>query len=147
MTTQMPSSAKTILPVERLLAPPNPESTTLVRVVTDSFPTDDDDGKKKLITWILNYPHPLANGAKILRMFFEDGGIEVYSSDGHMYVRTFVPERYIKFFDETMSEETFVDEVAASEEEDEPDLPEPDPAEPEPDPPAAAAPNGQPSTS
>ena len=65
----------------------------------------------------------------------EDGGVEVYSSDGKMFVRTVLPERVIRFSDEAMSGDTFVEfiEIAEEEEEEEPEEPK-EPEEPEPEP-------------
>jgi hypothetical protein len=121
-----------ILPVERRLPQPDEDATALVRLVTD--PLNPEDTAKQSV-WILNHPHPLANEAKIVRMYSrEDGGVEVYSSDGKMFVRTVIPDRVIQFFDEAMSEETFVAFIEEAEtEEEEEELPEPEP-EPEPEP-------------
>jgi len=129
-----------ILPVERLLPQPRPDATALVRLVTASLTADGD---KELTVWILNHPHPLATEAKIVRMYSrEDGGIEVYSSDGKMFVRTVIPERCIRFFDEAMSEDTFVEFITiAEEDEDEPEPEEPEP-EPEPEPAPTPGTNG-----
>ena len=124
-----------ILPVERRLSQPSPDAASLVRVVTDQLNPEEakkaKDGSAPASTvWILNYPHPLANDAKIVRMYArEDGGVEVYSSDGKMFVRTVIPERMIRFFDEAMSEDTFVEFIAIAEE-DEPEEEE-EPEEPE----------------
>ena len=105
---------------------------------------------KEPTVWVINQRHPLATDAKIVRMYHTEGGVEVYSSDGKMFVRTFVPERVIRFFDEAMGEETFVEFIVAAEEdveeeeeEEEEELePEPGPG-PEPVPtPNPDAPNG-----
>src|SRR5271166_1850934 len=88
---------------------------------------------KEPTVWILNHPHPLASEAKIVRMYHrEDGGVDVYSSDGKMFVRTFVPERVIRFCDEAMSEDTFVEFITIAEEEEEEEEEEELPEEPEP---------------
>lgn len=129
------SITPSILPVERLLPQPDPHATALVRLVTDSL-----DESKDPTAWLLNRPHPLATEAKIVRMYQrEDGGVDVYSSDGRMFVKTFVPERVIRFADEAMSEDTFVEFITIAEEgeEEEEEEPEPEPA-PAPTPP----PNG-----
>jgi hypothetical protein len=134
-----------ILPVEKRLPQPDADATTLLRLVTESL---DPQGKNKEPTvWILNRAHPQA-GSKILRMYHrDDGGVEVYSSDGQMFVRTIIPARIVLFLDEAMSEETFIQFITiAEEDEDEeeepgepgdpgsdPD-PDPDPANPDPDP-------------
>ena len=129
MTTNnnQPANAS-ILPVERRLPPPDENATVLVRLVTIQLnPAEIEkakDGKSKepvmdQTVWILNGAHPLA-GSKIVRMYRVEDGVEVYSSDGQMTVRTFIPERAICFYDEMMSEDTFVAFIAAAEtEEDE----------------------------
>ena len=122
------TAGPSILPVERRLPQPSPDATALVRLVTNPLAADGD---KEPTVWILNHPHPLASEAKIVRMYHHEGsGVEVYSSDGKMFVRTFVPERVIRFLDEAMSEDTFVEFIAISEEdeeEEEEELPEPQP--------------------
>lgn len=129
-----------ILPVERRLPQPDADATALVRMVTE--PLDPIDGYKEPTAWLLNRPHPLAGEAKIVRMYRDDGGVEVYSSDGKMFVRTFVPERVIRFCDEAMSEDTFVEfiEISELDEEEEEEEEIPAAAAPEPAPPPA---NGQ----
>ena len=148
MSNNFPANAGPyILPVERRLPQPDADATALVRLVTDPLALDEK-GKLEVepTAWLLNRPHPLAPEAKIVRMYRDDGGVEVYSSDGKMFVRTFVPERVIRFSDEAMSEDTFVEfieiaELDEDEEEEELD-PDPEPAPaPEPVPPPAA--NGQ----
>jgi hypothetical protein len=146
MSNNFPANAGPyILPVERRLPQPDADATALVRLVTDPL-TLDEKGKteEEPTSWLLNRPHPLAPEAKIVRMYRDDGGVEVYSSDGKMFVRTFVPERVIRFCDEAMSEDTFVEfiEIAEEDEEDEePEEPE-EPELPEPAPAPAGAANG-----
>lgn len=148
MTTN--PSNQYILPVEHRLPQPDADVAVLARLVTDQLadypPGTLDKDREASTVWILNRPHPLATEAKIVRMFHrEDGGVDVYSSDGKMFVRTFVPARVIRFCDEAMSEDTFVAfiEEAEVDEEEEPGLePGPEPA-PEPAPsPVAGDPNG-----
>ncbi len=141
--SNLPENASpSVLPVERLLSPPSPDATALVRLVTDSLAADGS--AKEPTVWILNSPHPLATEAKIVRMYSrEDGGVEVYSSDGRMFVRTVVPARLVRFFDEAMSQDTFVEFIAAAEEDEEEEEPEPDPEpEPEPEPGPTSTANG-----
>lgn len=123
------NSSHTLLHIERLLPPPNKDATTLVRLVTTPLaivPDAKDKDAVKLDTqptvWLLDRAHPLAGYAKILRMYHrEDGGVDVYSSDGQMFVRTYIAEHCILFFDESMNEDTMVAfvEAAESDEEDE----------------------------
>jgi hypothetical protein len=140
--------APEILPIERLLPQPSPDATALVRLVTDPLspphPNHEADGGKQPqpTVWILNGPHPLAPEAKIVRMYQrEDGGVEVYSSDGMMFVRTVVPSARVRFFDEAMGDQTFIAFIAeaeADEEEDDEDDEDDDDLEPEPPAPGPA---------
>jgi hypothetical protein len=142
-------SVVSILPVERRLALPNPHATALVRLVTVSFAAD---GSKDLTPWVINKPHPLTKESKIVRMYHrDDGGVEVYSTDGRMFIRTFIPGQHVVFFDEMMSEDTFIafiDEAEADEEEEEEEEEEVEqaPAEPEPEPPSPPSPPDEQST-
>jgi len=160
MTNQ--NTSPSLLPIEHRLPLPDVDATTLVRVVTDPLTIETEAEAKKRsqlgmlrepTTWILNRAHPLA-GSKIVRMYHrEDGGVDVYSSDGDMCVRTHLPERVVRFLDETMSDDTFVAfieeaETEEEEEEVEPELepgPEPSP-EPEPTQTLQAAANDPPPT-
>jgi hypothetical protein len=150
-----PTVDRSILPVERQLPQPSPDATVLVRLVTDQLNPEEvkvaTDAKSQVpvfnqTVWILNQPHPLASEAKIVRMYSrDDGGVEVYSSDGKMFVRTVLPERVIRFFDEAMSDETFVAFIEEAESEEEEEEPEPDPEpgqEPNAETDAAPAANG-----
>jgi hypothetical protein len=137
------------LPVELELPESNPSMSALIRMITDPIgsPAQPDGSSKEVdapLLWLLGRAHPLA-GAKIVRMYRSDGGgVDVYSTDGEMYVRTFIPERVIRFFDETMTMETFISFIADAEEDEE------EPVEEEPDEEGgevapAAAPNSPPS--
>lgn len=132
MNNHSPTHAgPSILPVERLLPQPSPDATVLVRLVTTSFAAD---GNKEPTMWALNQPHPLVTEAKVVRMYLrDDEGVDVYWSDGQMFLRTYVPERAVIFFDEVMGEDTFIafiEQAEAGEEEPDPG-PEPDPAPPQ----------------
>lgn len=130
MSNNIPANASpTVLPVERRLAAPSPDATALVRVVTEPLALlEDSDSdsvravKKRPTVWIIDQEHPLTGGgAKILRMFRDGGGgITVYSSDGILFVRTYIPDRCVRFADEVMSEQTFIAFIE-QEEEEEPD--------------------------
>lgn len=144
--SNLPANASpSVLPVERLLPSPSPDATALVRLVTAplSPPNPPKKGEEAQVptptVWILNSPHPLAGEAKIVRMYHrEDGGVEVYSSDGRMFVRTVIPAHCVRFFDEAMSQDTFVEFISiAEEDEEEPEEPE----DPEPDPEPLQEPN------
>ena len=113
--------------VEQRLPQPDPDATILIRLATQSFAAG---AGAEPMAWVMSQKHPLVAEAKIVRMYLrEDGGVDVYWTDGKMFLRTFIPERAIIFFDEVMSDDTFVAfiEQAESEEEEEPE----DPEEPE----------------
>lgn len=102
---------KNMLPVERRLRAPSADAATLVRLVTDAV------GKSGQYEWLMGGPHPLFPEAKIVRMYRRDGGgVVVFASDGKMFVRTSLPERVVHFFDEVMTEDTFVDIIEGAEE-------------------------------
>jgi|HubBroStandDraft_2_1064218.scaffolds.fasta_scaffold02019_7 hypothetical protein len=143
MTQQQPSNAIPTLSVEQQLPQSDPDATILIRLATHSF-ASGGSSKSEPMAWVMSQQHPFVATAKIVRMYLrEDGGVDVYWSDGKMFLRTFIPERAIIFFDEVMSEDTFVafiEQAEAEEEEPEPDDPgsEPEPGHqttaPSPDP-------------
>jgi hypothetical protein len=124
-----PGERRPILPVERRLPLPDPNATVLLRLATDPFAAG---GSKEPIAWVQSQSHPLVPEAKVVRMYLrEDGGVDVYWSDGQMFLRTYIPERAIRFFDEVMGEDTFVafiEQAEAEPEEEEEEEPEPEPA-------------------
>jgi len=107
--------------------------------ISVSAPSD----KQEPITWIVGQAHPLVPDMKLVRMFVDSGGVEVYSvsSDGKAGMRNLVPMDSIRLVEEAMPLDVFVEEITAAEEDDEPDDPEPDPGD-QPDAPAPVA-NGQ----
>jgi hypothetical protein len=92
------------------------------------------------ITWIVGQDHPLMPGMKVVRMFVDHDGVEVYSvsSDGKAGVRNLVPVDSVRLTEEAMPPDIFVEELSAAED----DGPDPEP-EPEPAPPLAPIANGQ----
>lgn len=154
----LPANASpSVLPVERRLPQPEADATALVRLITDQLNPvelkrvkDGTQSKDKPVLdqllWILNSPHPISPEAKIVRMYHVEDGVEVYSSDGQLFVRTFIPEHAVRFFDEIMSEEAFVSFIEDAEsDEEEPEDPEDpeDPEEPEEPEEPESAPPGQ----
>lgn len=113
--------------LEALLPPPSEDATVLLRVVTD--PLTPGGAKDPPTVWVLNKPQPLSDDTcKILRMYRTDKGVDVYSSDGNVLLRTSVPERYVRFTDEMMEEGTFVAFIEQAESgEEEPEEPEQEP--------------------
>jgi len=101
---------------------------------------DRAGAKEEPVTWIVGQPHPLVPDMKVMRMFVDRGGVEVYSvsADGRAGMRNLVPMSYIRLIEEAMPLDVFIEELAAAEEED----PEPGPLDPGADPLPATAPTG-----
>lgn len=92
------------------------------------------------VTWVVSQPHPLIPDMKVIRMFVDRGGVEVYSisSDGRNGMRNLIPMSWVRLTEEAMPLDVFADELEAAETED----PNPDP-DPEPPAPEATPSNGQ----
>ena len=87
------------------------------------------------ITWAVSQAHPLVPNMKVVRMFVDRGGVEIYSvsDDGQNGMRNLIPMHWVRFVEETMPPEVFVEELDAAEagetdDDDDPDD-EPDPDE------------------
>lgn len=113
---------------------PAPQFPMLTRMISSPL----FRGEEEAITWVVGQGHPLVPDMKVIRMFVDRGGVEVYSvsADGRNGTRNLVPMPMVRFIEEAMPLEVFVDELAAAESDvdDEDDEPEPEPAPP---------PNGQ----
>jgi hypothetical protein len=129
------------------IALPEPGYPMLTRMITNPlFPSADPTAPKdEPVTWIVSQSHPLVPNLKVVRMFLDRGGVEVYSvsSDGKVGMRNLVPLASVRLVEEFMPIDVFVEELAAAEADDGDE--EPDDTEPEPEPVAAAPapPNGQ----
>jgi len=111
-----------------------------------SMPAPSDKDKQEPVTWLVSKPHPFIPDMKVMRMFIDRGGVEVYSvsGDGKSGIRNLVPMGSIRLIEEVMPLDVFVEELTAAENDDpDPDDPDPgDPGDPEPAPaplPATAA--------
>ena len=106
-------------------------------------------GKDEPITWIVGQRHPLVPDMKVMRMFIDHGGVEVYSvaNDGKAGMRNLVPMTSVRLTEEAMPMDVFAEELAAAEEEDDDSEPEETGTESEATesetPPAAIVTNGQ----
>lgn len=109
---------------------PPPQFPMLTRVISNPLFNDE----KKEITWTVGQTHPLVPNMKVIRMFVDRGGVEIYSvdTDGKNGMRNLIPMHWIRFIEEAMPPDVFVEELDASEAgpEDDDDDPE---DEPEPD--------------
>lgn len=97
------------------------------------------------VTWTVSQAHPLIPNLKVVRMFLDRGGVEVYSvtDDGKTGMRNLVPMSRVRLVEEFMPLEVFVEEMAAAETDDDPGSEEPRDPEPALEPALAAVSNGQ----
>lgn len=123
---------------------PSPSDPVVTRVISNAlFPDPPPRGSKgelllppgfpraeEPVSWALGEPHPQVDGFRIVRMFRTEEGVEIYSvsSDGQC-TRTTLPTSMVRFVEETMSPDYFVEEIRIAEEGDGQDEPM-DPGEP-----------------
>jgi len=128
----------------RTIELPQPQFPMLTRFISNALFPENRRGvlDSEPVTWTLSQAHPLVPDMKIIRMFVDRGGVEVYSvsADGSKGMRNLVPMNWVRLIEEAMPLDVFVDELAASES-DEDDDPE-DLVDPEPDPEAPTPVNG-----
>ena len=134
-----------VVPMRRALPPP--QFPMLTRVISNAlFPEPVRDARGVVvstksidvcepITWAVSQAHPLVPNMKVVRMFVDRGGVEIYSvsDDGQNGMRNLIPMHWVRFVEETMPPEVFVEELDAAEagetdDDDDPDD-EPDPDE------------------
>lgn len=124
---------------------PPPTFPMVTRMVSNPiFPPDKPaDTIENAITWVVSQGHPLVPKMHVVRMFISDVGVEIYSvsEDKKNGIRNFMPMALVRFVEEAMPLEVFINELEEAESENEDDDLEP---EPEPQPAAVAAPSGQP---
>lgn len=107
---------------------------------------------EEAVTWTVGQDHPLIPKVKIVRMFLDRGGVEVYSvaEDGKTAMRNLVPLTSVRLVEEFMPLEVFVEELTAAEEDEDDDdsdpgeVPDPSGQPPQPSIVAVSPPNGQP---
>jgi len=144
-------TSSNVAPV-RTIELPEPGYPMLTRMITNNF--FSETGKESAVTWIVGKEHPLVPEMKVMRMFIDRGGVEVYSAsnDGHTGMRNVVPMSWVRLIEEAMPIDVFATEMdigealAATEREEraEEAFDEPEP-EPKPAPAPSPTPNGQPS--
>jgi hypothetical protein len=90
-----------------------PAGPILTRVVSNPIFNDREDA----ITWAINAPHPLVPAYKLIRMFIDLGGVEIYSLslDGRSGMRNIIPTDKIRFIEEAMPVPVFGEELYAAE--------------------------------
>jgi hypothetical protein len=90
------------------------------------------------VSWMFMQPHPFVPSLRVVRMFMVPDGVAIYSAaDGHAEgMRNIIPMHWVRFVEEMMPIEMFVEELALAEESDEPDDPNAPQGPPDPDQPA-----------
>jgi len=124
-----------VVPIEnKTITLPEPGYPMVTRMISNPLFHD----QKEEMVWIVSQPHPLVPDMKVMRMFVDRGGVEVYSisSDGRSGTRNLIPMGCVRLIEEAMPLDVFIEEVAAAEGDDG-DEPEPEPADTSP------SPNGQ----
>ena len=105
---------------------PAPGYPMLTRMISNAL--FSEKGKEEV--WVVGGPHPLVPDLKVIRMFNDHGGVEIYSvtADGKAGTRNFVPMHWVRLTEEAMPIDVFVEELAAAEndggDDDEPEEPE-----------------------
>jgi len=87
------------------------------------------------VAWLLGAPHPFVPSMRIVRMFVVPDGVAIYSAadgspDG---MRNLIPMHWVRFVEEAMPIDIFVEELSlaeAGDESDEPDAPMETPGDP-----------------
>jgi len=120
---------------------PAPGYPMLTRMICDNF-FFDKKSEILQITWAIGQPHPLVPSAQVVRMFIDQGGVEIYSVSGDKRtgMRNLVPMHRVRLTEEAMPLDIFIEELTAAESED----PDPEAEEPEePEEPETVVTNGQ----
>ena len=115
---------------------PLPRTPMVTRVISDAlFPDPVPKGSRgelllppgfpraeEPILWALGDKHPLVGDMRIVRMFRTDDGVEVYSvaGDGSRGTRNLLPSHRLRFVEESMPIDVFIEEMTIAEEGDEP---------------------------
>ena len=101
------------------IALPEPGFPMLVIMVTDNLvptPGDSKAAKEEAVNWAVSKPHPFVAGMRIMRMFIDRGGVEVYSmSDEGTCMRDLIPMARVRITQEAMPAEVFVEELTIAE--------------------------------
>ena len=106
---------------------PAPGYPMLTRMISSALFADE---KGKEVVWVVGGPLPLVTYLKVIRMFNDHGGVEIYSvtADGKAGTRNFVPMHWVRMTEEAMPIDVFVEELQAAEsdgaDDDEPEDPE-----------------------
>lgn len=98
----------------RVIELPAPKPPVLTRMISDPLFNEQTEA----ITWVLGQANPLVGDMKIVRMFVDDTGVEVYSvpeNPSRGYTRNLIPIAKVRLTEEAMPLEIFVEELADAE--------------------------------
>lgn len=116
-----------------LIRLPPPEFPLLTRLISESLlprevvigtrrgnqgqPVEITEQRESAITWTLHSDHPLIPDMKIVRMFYTEETVDIYSvsKDGKNGVRNIIPVNRVRIIEEIMPIELFVEELTAAE--------------------------------
>lgn len=106
----MPHTQSVVLPA------PNPNCPVLTRMITHALLPEG--GQEGPVTWVITRSHPLEPTLRVVRMFIDRGGVDVYSvaEGGVQGIRNLIPMSQIRLIEEAMPLNIFVDELAIAEE-------------------------------
>jgi hypothetical protein len=127
-------------PQQYQLPLPNPNAPMVTRVITSGlFPEPAPKGPRgelllppgfpraeEPLMWVVSQKHPLDENITIVRMFRTEEGVEVYSVGYDNGIRSFLPMHQVRFVEEGMPIDLFIEELAIAESGEE----EPEPGEP-----------------
>jgi hypothetical protein len=122
---------------------PNPNAPMVTRVITNAlFPEESPKGPRgepllppgfpraeEPLTWVVGQKHPLDGNIQIVRMFRAEEGVEVYCVGYENGIRCFLPTHQVRFVEEGMPIDLFIEELAIAESDDD-ELGPGDPTEP-----------------
>lgn len=105
-------------PAQQTIELPRPTFPMITRMVSNEILSDNPQAPMKTETWQFGEDHPLDQKIRVVRMHFVEGGVEVYSvsKDGRGTIRNLVPSAMIRFVEESMPIEVFVQELEDAEE-------------------------------
>ena len=86
------------------------------------------------LTWQTQKKHPIIDGCFVQRIFMlPDGALAIYSAteDGKVGMRNIIPKEHVRYTQETMPPDIFIEEINREQDEQADDPEEPEPSAPE----------------
>jgi hypothetical protein len=101
----------------RAIELPPPGYPMLVLLITDDLVPEDGAKKGTTVQWTVSKPHPFVPKMNVMRMFINNGAVEIYSTsaDGAVGTRDTIPMIRVRLAQEAMPLDVFVQELAAAE--------------------------------